>query len=93
MAKNSKIKPQETQGFNVENPSNVKGKNHGRQLANLHYIGCVFTTPNGGLQEELTKRGANPTGYINRTPQAPLAQAFHNGPPLRSVGSRPFLVQ
>ena len=44
--------PQETQGFNMENPSNVEGKNYGRQPANLHYIGCVFTMPSGGLQEE-----------------------------------------
>jgi hypothetical protein len=40
--------PQETGGFNMENPSNVEGKNHGHQQANLHYIRCVFTTPNGG---------------------------------------------
>ena len=44
--------PQETQGFNMENPSNVEGKNYGRQPANLHYIVCVFTTPNGGLHQE-----------------------------------------
>jgi len=44
----------------VENCPNTEGKNHGRQPANLHYIGCVFTTPSGGLQEELTERGANP---------------------------------
>jgi len=31
--KTAKIKLQETQGFNVENPSNAKGKNHGRQPA------------------------------------------------------------
>jgi len=55
MAKNKKIKPQETRGFNVENPPNAEGKNHGRQPANLHYIGCVFTTPSGGLQEESTE--------------------------------------
>ena len=53
-AKNSKIKPQETRGFNVENPSNVKRKNHGRQPATLHYIRCVFTMPSCGLQEELS---------------------------------------
>jgi len=41
-AKNNKIKPRETQGFNVENPSNAEGKNHGRQPSNLHYIGCVY---------------------------------------------------
>ena len=28
--KNNKIKPQETRGFNVENPFNAKEKNHGR---------------------------------------------------------------
>ena len=54
-AKNNKIKPYETRGFNVENPPNVEGKNYGRQPANLHYTGCVFTTPNSGLQEELSK--------------------------------------
>ena len=48
----TKSKPQETREFNVENPFNAKGKNHGRQPANLHYIGCVFTMPSGGLQEE-----------------------------------------
>ena len=47
--KNNKIKPQETRGFNVENPSNAKRKNYGHQPANLHYIGCVFTTSGGGL--------------------------------------------
>ena len=31
--KTAKIKLQETQRFNVENPSNAKGKNHGRQPA------------------------------------------------------------
>jgi len=35
---NNKIKPQETRGFDVENPSNAEGKNQGRQPANLHYI-------------------------------------------------------
>ena len=50
--KNKKIKPQETRGFNVENPSNAKVKNHGRQPAKHHYIGCVFTTHSSGLQEE-----------------------------------------
>ena len=44
----------------MENRPNTEGKNHGRQPANLYYIGCVFTTPSGGLQEELTERGANP---------------------------------
>ena len=62
----------------MENPPNAEGKNHERQLANLHYIGCVFTTPNGGLQEELTKQGANPKGYMNRTP----------GPSLPGTGLR-----
>ena len=33
MTKNRKIKPQKTRGFNVENSSNAKGKNHGRQPA------------------------------------------------------------
>ena len=50
--KTAKIKLQETQGFNVENPSNAKGKTTGASQQELHYIGCVFTTPNGGLQEE-----------------------------------------
>jgi hypothetical protein len=50
-AKNNKIKPQETRGFNVENTSNAKGKNHGCQAANLYYIRCVFTKHNDGLQE------------------------------------------
>ena len=31
--KNRKTKPQEDTRFNVENPSNAKGKNHGRQPA------------------------------------------------------------
>ena len=47
-----KIKPQEDTRFNVENPSNAKGKTTGASQQELHYIGCVFTTPNGGLQEE-----------------------------------------
>ena len=50
--KTAKIKLQETQGFNVENPSNAKGKTTGASQQELHYIGCVFATPNGGLQEE-----------------------------------------
>ena len=47
-----KIKPQEDTRFNVENPSNAKGKTTGASQQELHYIGCVFKTPNGGLQEE-----------------------------------------
>ena len=34
---------------NVENPSNAKGKTTGASQQELHYIGCVFTTSNGGL--------------------------------------------
>ena len=30
---------QGTRDFNMENPPKVEGKNHGHQLANLHYIG------------------------------------------------------
>ena len=44
----------------MENPPNTKKKN----TANLHYIGCVFITSSGGLQEELTERVANPKGYM-----------------------------
>ena len=51
-AKNKKIKPQETRGFNVENPPNAEGKNHGRQPANLHYIGVSVYNASGDLQEE-----------------------------------------
>ena len=47
-----KIKPQEDTRFNVENPSNAKGKTTGASQQELHYIGCVFTTPNDSLQEE-----------------------------------------
>ena len=54
MMKRNKINNKKTRGFNVENPPNAEGKNHGRQPANLHYIGCVFTAPIGGLQEEST---------------------------------------
>ena len=104
--KNNKIKPQETWGFNVENPPNAEGKNHERQLANLHYIGCMFITPNDGLQVELTKRGANPKGYMNRTagssaPRTPgrpwhgptraPSQASGDGPPLCSSEVSLFL--
>ena len=49
---NSKINPQETWGFKVENLTNVKGKNHGRQPANLHYIGVSVYNANDVLQEE-----------------------------------------
>lgn len=51
---------QSTQDFNVENPSNTNGKNHGRQPAKLYYIGRDykrrgFTTdqliPCDGIQE------------------------------------------
>ena len=38
--------------FKVENLTNAKGKNHGRQPANLHYIGVSVYNTNGGLQEE-----------------------------------------
>jgi len=41
--KTTKIKLKETQGFNVENPSNAKGKNHGRQPARTSlYRVCVY---------------------------------------------------
>jgi len=41
--KTAKIKLQETQGFNVENPSNAKGKNHGRQPTRTSlYRVCVY---------------------------------------------------
>ena len=49
---NSKIISQETQRFKVENLTNAKGKNHGRQPANLHYIGVSVYNANDGLQEE-----------------------------------------
>ena len=40
--KTVKIKLQETQEFNVENPSNAKGENHGRQPARTSlYRVCV----------------------------------------------------
>ena len=50
--KNNKIKLQKTRWFNVENPSNAKGKNHGCQQANLHYIGVSVYNANDSLQEE-----------------------------------------
>ena len=40
--KNRKIKPQEDTRFNVENPSNAKGKTTGASQQELHYIGCVY---------------------------------------------------
>ena len=40
--KNRKIKPQEDTRFNVENPSNAKGKTTGASQQELHYIGCVL---------------------------------------------------
>jgi hypothetical protein len=39
----------EIQDFNVENPPTKRGKNHGRQPAKLHYIGCMFTNAVGYL--------------------------------------------
>jgi len=43
MMKTTKIKLQETQGFNVENPFNAKGKNYGRQPARTSlYRMCVY---------------------------------------------------
>ena len=68
----------------MENPSNAKGKNHGRQPANLHYIGCVFTMPSGVLQEEY---------LLNKEQTLKGPVQASDRPPLRSVGSRPFLVQ
>ena len=65
--KNRKIKTQGTRYLTWKIPPMRREKNHGRQPANLHYIRCVFTTPSGGLQEELTQRGANPKRYMNRT--------------------------
>jgi len=41
--KNNEIKPQKTREFNVENPSNAKGKNYGRQPARPSlYRVCVY---------------------------------------------------
>ena len=41
--KNRKIKLQEDTRFNVENPSNAKGKNYGRQpVRTLLYRVCVY---------------------------------------------------
>jgi hypothetical protein len=31
--------------FNVENPLNKRGENHGRQPATIHYVGSPVTTP------------------------------------------------
>ena len=50
--KNNEIKPQKTRGFNVENPSNAKGKNHGRQPARTSLYRVCVSMPNDGLQEE-----------------------------------------
>jgi len=49
---NNKINSQETRRFKVENLTNAKDKNHGRQPANLHYIGVSVYNANGGLQKE-----------------------------------------
>jgi hypothetical protein len=41
--KTAKVKLKETQEFNVKNPSNTKGKNHGRQPARTSlYRVCVY---------------------------------------------------
>jgi hypothetical protein len=40
-----------TQGFNMENLTDEKGKYHGRQPANLHYTWECATHSCGGLQE------------------------------------------
>jgi hypothetical protein len=37
--------------FNMKNLPNSKGKNHGCQQANLHYVRSQVTMPNDGLQE------------------------------------------
>jgi hypothetical protein len=46
------IKPQDTR-FNVENPLNTRGKNHGRQPARTSlYRESGYNANGGGLQEE-----------------------------------------
>ena len=40
---------QRTRGFNVKNPPNAEGKNHGRQPANLHYTEYGYRMPNRRL--------------------------------------------
>jgi hypothetical protein len=58
-----------------------KGKTTGASQQELQYIKSRVTTPCGGLQEDCRQ---------GETLIAP-AQASGDGPPLRSVTSRPFL--
>jgi hypothetical protein len=60
---------QGTRDFNVENPCNTQGKNHGRQPAKLHYFGGVYKrrgctmmrqNPSGGLQGIYIDGGNDP---------------------------------
>ena len=49
-------------------PRMQRVKTTGVSQQELHYIGCVFTTPSGGLQEESMNYGANPNqGYMYRS--------------------------
>jgi len=48
-----------------------RGKNHGRQPANLHYIGVSVYNAKRRLTRGITQRGANPKRYMGLRP-APL---------------------
>jgi len=77
MTKNTRSKHSGDTKFNVENPSNAKGKNHGRQPANTpHYY------------QEL---GYNAIWRLTRSYlQWNLNLGICTGPPLRFVRNRPL---
>jgi hypothetical protein len=84
---------QGTRDFNVENPCNTQGKNHGRQPAKLHYFGGVYKrrgctmmrrNPSGGLQGKYIdggndpyRRRPKPTGDGPRSARQKLASSWN----------------
>ena len=79
--------PQETQGFNMKNPSKVEGKKTTGASQQIFTISGVYLQHLTAAYMRNNQREANPKGYMNR-PKPP-----GNGPLLHSVESWPFLVQ
>lgn len=84
--KSKGIKPQRTSRFNVENPPNTRGKNHGRQPARTSLCRELgYNANDGGLQddESMSERGHGPMGLLRpplRSGPKPPATGLRSAP-------------